>query len=80
MKIINKIKDLFNAIKYRKKMNTAINNYETLQDKYTRLLEENNQDYDTLKTLLADQQRQIKVLRNKITKWEADSNVSKHTK
>lgn len=58
MKIIDKFKDLFDVIKYRKKANAAINMYHSVNEKYIDVLETNSAQS---KKMLEDYKEKLKM-------------------
>ena len=44
----NIFKDLVDVAKYKRQRNTAVNNYETLKNKYTELLEDKTKKIDSI--------------------------------
>ena len=66
----NIFKDLVDVAKYKKQRNTAVNNYETLENKYTELLETHIDQQDVIKKNMFDLNNKVKELIERVSNLE----------
>lgn len=66
----NIFKDLVDVAKYKKERNTAVNNYETLENKYTELLETHIDQQDVIKKNMFDLNNKVKELTERVSNLE----------
>ena len=66
----NIFKDLVDVAKYKKQRNTAVNNYETLENKYTELLETHIDQQDVIKKNMFDLNNKVNELTERVSNLE----------
>lgn len=66
----NYLKDLVDVAKYKRERNTAINEFETIRDKYIELLEDRVEQYSSMKRQIFDINKRLKKVTERVSNLE----------
>ena len=66
----NIFKDLVDVAKYKKQRNTAINDFETIRDKYVELLEKSVKQYDSMERKTVNFNEKLTKLTERVSNLE----------
>ena len=66
----NIFKDLVDVAKYKKQRNTAINDFETIRDKYVELLEKSVKQYDSMERKIVNFNEKLTKLAERVSNLE----------
>ena len=66
----NYLKDLVDVAKYKRERNTAINDFETIRDKYVELLEKSVKQYDSMERKTVNFNEKLTKLTERVSNLE----------